>query len=1617
MLTPGRVLLRSFAFLFFISICLCDAQTALRFVATTPCRVVDTRRSNGPFGGPAIQGGTERDFALPQGACGIPNTAAAYSLNVTAVPQHTLNYLTIWPTGQSMPVVSTLNSYDGRVKANAVIVPAGESEAVSVYVTDTTNVILDVDGYFVPATGDGLELFSLTPCRVADTRGPDGPLGGPYMTGNSTRNFPVLSASSCNIPSSAQAYSLNITVVPRNGHPLNYLTVWPTGESQPVVSTLNAPTGTTTANAAIIESGTNGEIEVYVTDDTDVIIDIDGYLAPPSGSNGLTLYTLNPCRTLDTRQTIGAFQGTLPIDIVDSACGVPSVAQAYVLNATVVPTRTLGYLTLWPHGEQQPVVSTLNAVDGAVTSNMAIVPTQDGWIDAYTSDSSNLILDITSYFGPITPTITTTSLPAGVLRQPYNATLQAVGGFPPYLWMVSSGSLPAGLTLNSNGTITGTPTAKGVSSFTVQATDSQQQVAAANLAITVQQALPLQITTYSLPTGTVGAPYDATLTATGGVPPYTWTVISGSLPAGLSLNSNGEITGTPTATGNSNFTVQVTDFESPPQVTTGQLSISIQPNAPPVLTGLSRSSGPLYGTDLTIYLYGSGFTTGSVAQWNGAPLTTVYGSPEQLQATIPAMDFQALGNSFVTVDNPGQGGGESASQAFTVYLPLLANDLIYNSTTQLLYASIPSAAGPQLGNSVVSIDPVTGALGTPIWVGSEPDVLGLSSDGSTLWVGLEGAAAVRAVNLQTQTAGVQFSLGGGVGEYDAPNTAVAIAVMPGNPNTVAVAYSNQGTWWDGGVAVYDNGVMRAQGNSTLLSAISFSPSGSELYGAGSEYGSGYWILTVGSSGITAATEKNSNVGGNVLRYVNGNVYLSDGAVLNAESGALLGTFYVTQSQAASGPIAVDSTIGRAWIVESNFTSAPAIPTFDISTYVLDGNIPLGIGQSPSTLSLTRWGQDGLAFLNKPGEVYILQSTLVRDLSHTLADMSITANGPASGQTGANLAYNLTITNGGPNTANQVSVTDNIPQGTVFNSATASQGYCSGTYVVQCNLGTIADNGTATVTINVTALNAGAVQNTAQVSAAQGDPNLNNNTVTTSTSISGQPHNPVPSLTSISPVSAQLGSQGLTLTVTGAQFTSTSQIMWNGAALPTTFTSTTQLTAQLSSQLLANAGWALVSVTTPAPGGGVTPPQPFTIFQIISLDTSYIVFDPFTRKLYASIPSTAPQLTGNSIVAIDPVTGAVGTPVNIGSEPTRMAESDDGQWLYIILVGSDSLARYNLITGQRDPTTYPLNPPQGGSPAPRDVAVMPGMDNTLAIDLGSWLGNGIYDISNGSGTFRSQLTGPYSGSSLAFPDASHLYTYDIDTSGSEFYRWNVTSSGLAKIDGSTLFGLGGFTGGYKLVDGLVYGFDGGLANPTPTPPQQLAWYQVGAALGPNQEVGAVSGAPDPAIDRVFFLGLTYEGTSNPALLAFDQAQYVVLGNMLFSGDSAGPNIVRAGQDGLAFQLGDGSQDPPGSGQIVLMHGPFVLPEWMTSNPAPTLSSLHPSSTQAGGGNFYLTAVGGNFVPGAVVLWNGSARTTTYVDAQHVQAAIAAADIASPGTVTVTVQNPGSAPSGGVTFTIN
>jgi hypothetical protein len=378
----------------------------LLFAPVTPCRVVDTRGTAGPFGGPTFGAGDIRSFIIPQGGCGIPAGAQAYSLNVTVVPKAALPYLTLWPTGQGQPGVSTLNSFQGSVVANAAIVPAGTGGAVSVFAYSATDVILDINGYFTTSgSADSFWFYPASPCRVADTRGAPGLFGGPSMGAGDARSFAVPSAG-CGIPSTAHAYSLNVTAVPP-GY-LGYLSAWPTGQTQPNVSTLNSWAGKVVANAAIVPAGANESVSIYVSDPSDVVLDIDGYFGVPGGQGALSFYPVTPCRIADTRNANGPFGGpivasetTRSFTIPASGCGVPSTAHAYSLNVTVVPDGPLYYLTAWPAGASQPGVSTLNSWDGTVLANAAIVPAgANGAISVYALGQTHVILDINGYFAP-----------------------------------------------------------------------------------------------------------------------------------------------------------------------------------------------------------------------------------------------------------------------------------------------------------------------------------------------------------------------------------------------------------------------------------------------------------------------------------------------------------------------------------------------------------------------------------------------------------------------------------------------------------------------------------------------------------------------------------------------------------------------------------------------------------------------------------------------------------------------------------------------------------------------------------------------------------------------------------------------------------------------------------------------------------------------------------------------------------------------------------------------------------------------------------------------------------------------------------------------------------------
>ncbi len=232
---------------------------------------------------------------------------------------------------------------------------------------------------------------------------------------------------------------------------------------------------------------------------------------------------------------------------------------------------------------------------GSVGTASATIKVTDSSKPSPQSATSTLSIKIS----PTSLAVTTSSVPGGTAGSPYpSTTLQASGGVPPYSWALSSGNLPAGLTLSAAGALAGTPSSGGTYPLTFVVTDSYSspETAKASLTLTIAgsqtQAPNLTLTTTSLADATVNTAYSATLTAAGGVLPYTFSLANGtSLPAGLALSSGGAISGTPTKAGSTSFSVDVTDSSTPALMQTGNLSITVNASTAQSCGNMSTGNG------------------------------------------------------------------------------------------------------------------------------------------------------------------------------------------------------------------------------------------------------------------------------------------------------------------------------------------------------------------------------------------------------------------------------------------------------------------------------------------------------------------------------------------------------------------------------------------------------------------------------------------------------------------------------------------------------------------------------------------------------------------------------------------------------------------------------------------------------------------------------------------------------------------------------------------------------------------------------------------------------------------------------------------------------------------
>lgn len=385
----------------------------LTFVSLPPCRILETRQEynfegrTGVFGPPFLTRGETRTLPMNgSNVCPIPTSARAYVVNVTLVPRGSVDFVTLWAAGESRPNVWSIRSPDGNIVANSAIVKAGSGGAISLYVSDNTDVLIDVAGYYTNNTAvSNLVYYPLTPCRVVDTRIDyrlPGPFGPPSMATRETRRF-RFPTSPCTVPQGASAYSMTITAVPQGA--LQFLTAWPAGGPQPNVSSINSPAGRVLANSVILPASADGSIDVFAFNQTDFIIDINGYFAPDDGVNGQFYFPITQCRASDSTVSGGIYTDntvrTISIPTAAGCTGIPVSARGYALNVTALPSGSpMPFVTAYPTGQNRPNASILNAFEGQIVTNSAIIPAgAGGAIDVYAYRRTHLVVEVSGYFG------------------------------------------------------------------------------------------------------------------------------------------------------------------------------------------------------------------------------------------------------------------------------------------------------------------------------------------------------------------------------------------------------------------------------------------------------------------------------------------------------------------------------------------------------------------------------------------------------------------------------------------------------------------------------------------------------------------------------------------------------------------------------------------------------------------------------------------------------------------------------------------------------------------------------------------------------------------------------------------------------------------------------------------------------------------------------------------------------------------------------------------------------------------------------------------------------------------------------------------------------------------
>ena len=399
------------------------------FHPVTPTRLADTRRSFGttPAGTPAA-GSTLTIQVTGRPEISIPGNATAVVLNVTAANATDAGYLSVYPHGTGAPNASNLNmSGAGYIGANLVTVKLGGG-AVDVVVSATTDVLVDISGYYSPSGGAVRAGRTLTagPTRLYDSRTLDG--GGAPLAAGELRTIALPS-----LPAGASAAVLNVTVASTRA--AGFWSIVPTtavldANGAPTTSSLNVGSaGATVASLVIVPVGADKTIRAYTNGGGDLILDLFGYVTGSSAANstdGLFVPLDSPYRMIDTRTSnspLGEGHRMWPgwaVEVgIGGRGGVPGGGVAAIVgNLTSLDNHDWGYLAAYPAGTDFPGTSSVNTDRiGAVVPNHVFVPISDRGVTVLASAGGHVLLDVSGYFiGAATTAVHVT--PANVMPIP-----------------------------------------------------------------------------------------------------------------------------------------------------------------------------------------------------------------------------------------------------------------------------------------------------------------------------------------------------------------------------------------------------------------------------------------------------------------------------------------------------------------------------------------------------------------------------------------------------------------------------------------------------------------------------------------------------------------------------------------------------------------------------------------------------------------------------------------------------------------------------------------------------------------------------------------------------------------------------------------------------------------------------------------------------------------------------------------------------------------------------------------------------------------------------------------------------------------------------------------------